>query len=625
MKQLLLICLLTLSFWIDGNAQQLYMPRNLQAAYKNETRSADGRPGKNYWQNHGRYDITVTALPPDRNVSGKEKIVYFNNSHDTIRNPNIKLYLNIHKPGATRLGDASNDYLNTGITIDKFSINGTESRWTDPPYNITNKSVRLIKPLAPHDSVEFNFEWHYPISLQSNREGMLDSTTYFLAYFYPRVAVFDDYYGWDRIAFNDALEFYNDFNDYTVTVNVPKNYIVWGTGTLLNADEVLEPAYSQQLKRSMTSDDIITIAGTADLHNKKVTRQNSIESWKWKANKIPDVTFAISDHYVWDASSVVVDISSNRRASVQAAYIDTAKDFHQMVAFGRHSLAWFSANWPGKPYPYEKTTIVQGFADMEYPMMVNDNTTPDPEFSRFVAEHEIAHTWFPFYMGINETRWGFMDEGWATALELLIGREDLGIQKAEENFKQFRVADWAAETDAEGDISIITPANILGGPALGNNEYGKAALGYLAVKDLLGDSLFKKCLHAYIDRWHGKHPTPWDFFYTFNDVSGKNLNWFWNNWFFSRGYIDFVITGVKSTTGKVSISLLNKGGYMAPADLIINYADGSYLKKHLSPEIWKANLSTAVITVDSKKNVLSVQLDGGIFMDSDESTNYWKK
>src|SRR5258708_35318339 len=85
-----------------------------------------------------------------------------------------------------------------------------------------------------------------------------------------------------------------------------------------------------------------------------------------------------------------------------------------------------------------KTNILQGYADMEYPMMVNDNTTDDPIFSRFVAEHEIAHSWFPFYMGINEARYGFMDEGWATTLELLIGRADLGTEKAEGIYKQSR-------------------------------------------------------------------------------------------------------------------------------------------------------------------------------------------
>ena len=112
---------------------------------------------------------------------------------------------------------------------------------------------------------------------------------------------------------------------------------------------------------------------------------------------------------------------------MQAAYNDTAADFHHMVQFGQHALDWLSHNWPGVPYPYEKTTIVQGFAGHGIP---DDgerrDRNADTTFSRFVAEHEIAHTYFPFYMGINETRYAFMDEGWATTFEYLIGIADLG-------------------------------------------------------------------------------------------------------------------------------------------------------------------------------------------------------
>src|SRR5437868_13298954 len=103
-------------------AQDLFMSRDIQQAFKKGTRSADGRPGKNYWQNRGRYTINITALPPDRTIKGSETISYINNSPDTIRNPSIKLLLNIHKPGAPRNGGASPDYLTSGVHIDKFSV-----------------------------------------------------------------------------------------------------------------------------------------------------------------------------------------------------------------------------------------------------------------------------------------------------------------------------------------------------------------------------------------------------------------------------------------------------------------------------------------------------------------------
>lgn len=626
MKKIVLLSIqLSAFFAITLNAQQLYLPRDVSKAFDNGTRSMDGRPGKNYWQNTARYDINITAMLPDRNIKGSETIMYINNSPDTLRGSIIKLFLNIHKPGASREISAGDDYLNSGVHIDNFKVNGQEAPIRKDASVFTNLGVRLPKPLAPHDSVQLSFDWHYDISLQSNREGMIDSTTYFLAYFYPRVAVYDDYNGWDRIPFVDSKEFYSDFNDYTVTINVPKNYIVWGTGTLHKPENLLQPTFLNRYKESFRSDKIINIVTKEDLAAKNVTTQNAVNSWQFTASNIPDMTFAISDHFVWDGTSAVVDNTTGRRASAQAAYNDTAADFHYIAGFAKHSLEWFSHNQPGVPYPYEKTTVVQGYADMEYPMMVNDATTPDTAFSKFVAEHEIAHTYMPFYMGINETRYGFMDEGWATTFELFIGREDLGVKKAEENYKRFRINAWINNPSSDQDIPIITPGDALTGGGLGNNEYGKASLGYLAVKDLLGDVMFKKCLQEYMNRWNGRHPIPWDFFNTFNNVSRKDLNWFWNNWFFTNGYIDFVIKDVKENTKGVTVTIQNKGGFVAPTDVLLTYTDGSTETKHLTPETWKASMQLAVVTINTNKKVKSIKLDGGIFMDADVSNNVWEK
>jgi len=256
-------------------------------------------------------------------------------------------------------------------------------------------------------------------------------------------------------------------------------------------------------------------------------------------------------------------------------------------------------------------------------MMANDESYSDTTFSRFVAEHEIAHTYMPFYMGTNETRYGFMDEGWATTFELLIGRADMGVEKAEAMYKQFRVEGWIGDRSSNEDIPIITPGDALTGAGFGNNEYGKASIGYFAMKDLLGDELFKKCLHAYMDRWHSKHPTPWDFFYTFNNVSGKNLNWFWKSWFFETNYIDLAIIDVKQTGSGFTANIDNIGGMPAPFDLVATYADGSTERFHQTPAVWQADLKKTTITIKAKKKIKSLSVVGGIWMDADETNNDW--
>ena len=606
-----------------GAQPQLPRPRSVAAAYRAGTRAPDGRPGPRYWQNRGRYVITVSALPPDRTVRGTEQIVYTNDSPDTLSSLVMRLTLNIHKAGAGRDRQASADYLTPGMHIDGFSVNGARQPWPDDPAAGTLVRVALPVPVAPHHTVQLSVDWHYEISRESGREGMIDSTTWFLAYFYPRVSVYDDTSGWDTIPFTDTQEFYSDFNDYDVTVRVPAGYVVWGTGTLTNAAAVLQPSALERFQRSMTASATVPVASRDDMRAGRVTTAGPVNAWHFTARDIPDMSFALSDHYVWDAASVVVDDATGRRASVQAAYNDTAADFHHMVQFGRHALDWLSHDWPGVPYPYEKTTVVQGFAGMEYPMMANDESYADTVFARFVAEHEIAHTYMPFYMGIDESRYAFMDEGWATTFEYLIGTADLGAARATEFFRQFRVDRWAGDPSPLEDLPIITPADALHGSAYGDNAYGKPALGYLALKDLLGDTSFRAALQGYMARWHGRHPIPWDFFNSVNDLTGRDLNWFWRSWFFSGSYIDLGIASVRRAGAGYDVALDNVGGMPAPVDLVATWADGRVQRVHRTPAIWEHAPARATVHLAGNSALRSLALEGGIWVDADSTNNRW--
>ncbi len=623
MKKYLIVLFLVLFNCLLAFGQQLYMPRNIKQAFDAGTRSPDGRPSKNYWQNKATYNININAAPPNRTISGTEEITYTNNSPNTLENLVFRLTLNSHAPEAPREIPISTDYLTTGVHIDEYGENAKVKAWQQRKGN-TWQGVKLDQKLAPHESVKITFKWHYDVSVESGREGAIDPSTFFLAYFYPRIAVYDDTSGWDTVNFTEGHEFYNDFNDYTFQVTVPKNFIVWATGDLLNADETLQPKFADRFKTSFTSDDVIHVATFDELTAKSVTLQTDNLTWKWKADNVSDVALAVSDHFIWDAGSVIVDKAANRRASVQAAYDKESKDFEKMVEYGKHALDWTSNNYPGTPYPFQKTTIVRGFADMEYPMMVNDSSQKQPDFTRFIVEHEILHSWFPFYMGINEQRYGFMDEGWTTAFENLIARNDMGQEKADNFFKLFRVNGWIKNATADGDLPIITPGDAMVGNGFNNNEYGKAAIGYLALKDLLGDAEFKHSLHEFIDRWHGKHPLPWDMFNTFNNASGQDLNWFFNNWFFSNGYIDLAVQSVTPTGAGTDVKIRNIGGFDAPVDLVVKYDDGTTETLHQTPAIWKIDQKEATVSIASKKKVKSLALDGGIFVDANEADNHWE-
>jgi hypothetical protein len=604
---------------LQAAAQTLTMPPEIQKAYDNGTRSLSGKPGKKYWQNHGRYTISLTVTPPDNLIKGVEQISYFNNSPDTLRSLNMKLIENVHRGGGRRGGAA--DTL-AGIKVDEIMIRGVKTSWDNNEAITTNQMVDLTQPLLPHDSITLDVTWHYNLSHGRGREGVIDSTSFYIAYFYPRVSVYDDYKGWDTQPHTGNLEFYNDFNDYNVNVTVPRDFMVWATGTLQNPSEVLQPDVAERLKQSMTDDSTIHIATRQDWADKKVTVQNAGNTWKWVADNVSDVAIGISDHYDWDAASVIVDNKTGRRVSMQADFADSSQDFHHSVQFGRYSLAWFSNNWPGVPYPFPKSNAFQGFADMEYPMMINDSHSSDLVFAELVQDHEQAHSYFPFYMGTNESRYAFMDEGWATTLEYLIGISERGRKAADDFYKLFRVSRWIhGPHDKENPIITPSPDVTFGA---GNNAYGKPSLSYLALKDLLGDKLFRKGLHNYMNNWNGKHPIPWDYFYSMEKGSGRHLDWFFYNWFFTPSYIDLDLAGVDKTSKGYILDIKNVGGFAVPFDVIATYADGLTESFHQTPKVWERNQKEISITIKTGKAVKSLTLDGGIFMDANEKDNTWE-
>ena len=172
-----------------AGAEPLYMPRNVKNAYALGSRSPDGKPGPNYWQNTAVHDINVTVLPPSRTISVTEQITYTNNSRDYLAILPVRLYLNARLPGAQREHNVSPDFLTGGMPIDEFQVNGIVQPWQPQPSSgATYSVINLPLPLAPGDSVNLSFRSHYDLALKAQNEGVIDPTTFFVAYFFPRIS-----------------------------------------------------------------------------------------------------------------------------------------------------------------------------------------------------------------------------------------------------------------------------------------------------------------------------------------------------------------------------------------------------------------------------------------------------
>lgn len=596
-------------------SQQLFIPKNIQQTYQKGTRSTDGKPGKNYWQNTASYKLNVNFAPATRLVSGTVEINYTNNSPDTLKQIWFKLYPNLYKKGTPHVSKISPQDLTDGLIIDSLWEN--EKLLDQRVFNIDGTNMILNRQSLAHgQSIPFRVKYHYTLNKGShNRTGQVDSGSYFIAYFFPRIAVYDDVDGWNLNPYNGSQEFYNDFCNFDAQISVPKNFLVWATGELQNANEVLSATYVQRIREAETTDGITTIVDTTDL-KKNITADHSFNTWHFTAKDVTDFVFATSDHYIWKSTSLVVDPTTKRRTRVDAVFNPNHKDYFEVVNDARKTVEAMSYQFPKWPFPYSHETVFDGLDQMEYPMMVNDNPVQDRAESIELTDHEIFHTMFPFYMGINETKYAWMDEGWATIGEWIISPIiDSSI------VDEYGVAPYEFNAATELDLPITTLSTQQTGTTYFLNSYPKPAFGYLYIRDMLGDSLFTKALHYYIQQWHGKHPMPYDFFNCMNAGSGKNLNWFWKRWFFDAGYPDLAITSVVNKLKSYSVTITSKGTKPVPIDLTITFADKTTSTIHRSIEVWEKGNSTVTITIPTTQKALKFELGSTYSVDSNKGDN----
>ena len=617
MKKLLFVLISTALAFAVCAQDTLTVPADIQHAFNNQTRSTTGAPGPKYWQNKADYDLNVSFDPNTRLVKGTANIVYRNNSPDTLRELWFKLYPNLYKRGVPSPKAIKPEDKGDGMIITSMKINKAAKDTATFINDGTNMHLP-IEALMPGKSVTLNISYYYTLNKGSHmRTGQVDEGSDFIAYFFPRIAVYDDVDGWNKYPYRGTEEFYNDFCNFKASITVPKDYVVWATGDLQNEKQVFSKRIISRIYNAEHNDAIIYVIDSTD-QKKDITKQNKFNTWKYSAKNVTDLVVALSDHYLWQSTSMVVDPKTGRRTRVDAAFNPKHADYFDVIGFARKTVYDMSYKFPAWPYPYPHETVFDGLDQMEYPMMVNDN----PEEKRFDAitltDHEIFHTMFPFYMGINETKYGWMDEGWATIGEWLISpmiddtlKDDYGIEAT------------AKSSGDKDDVPIMALTTDLTGRATFTNSYPKPAFGYLYVKDYLGDELFTKALHHYIEQWQGKHPTPFDFFYSMNEGSGKNMNWFWMRWFFGEGVTDMGITGVKKTADGYSVTVENKSMKPMPVDLTVIYSDGSEGVFHKSIGVWQLGQQSINVLVTTAKAIKEVRLGAYYTPDKDKRDNVY--
>ena len=592
------------------------------------TRTRIGVPGARNWVQHARYTIDASLDNATHTVGGKEHVVYLNNSPDTLPYLLIHLRQNVFKPDAQRsdVAPISSGMQLTRVAsanIDKWDVHGTIMR------------ANLRNVLLPHDSVAFDIDWSYIPALtpSDGREGR-DEDLYFMGYWYPQIAVYDDVDGWVADQYVLAAEFYMDPADYDVHVTVPNGWVVGATGTLQNADSILSPSARAKLAQARRTGSVETISKPDDATSTFATQSPTV-TWHFTAPDVRDFAWGTSNRYVWDATRALVSDSK--------LHPDTV-DIYSFYRLTPAATAWSVGGarytrdaieqlskylWK---YPWPSMTSMEGVltgGGMEYPRITIMQPWADTLSLAGDLMHETGHMWFPMQVGSNETRYTWMDEGFtqfdeAQGMRALYGEPRKGGRIADSEQGQrllyIRVA-------ASGNDQVLMRRGDLFPPDFYNIIfYDKTAQVLSALRGILGDSIFHHAFREYGMHWIDRHPHPNDFFNAIDNTSGRDLSWFWNTWFYNAWPLDQAIGSVVPNGSTTAIRIEDRGLAPMPVKLAVTRSNGTIQRIDIPVDVWLKGARTYTATVSSSPTITRVEIDpDGLFPDINRENQVWIK
>ena len=539
----------------------------------NSYRTGAGAPGPAYWQQRADYEIAVILNDEDQSITGNEIITYYNNSPSTLNFLWIQLDQNIRAKDSDKY--KINERFYAGYSVDAkrlphltfdadfdggfriISIEDIEGNGLSFHRVKTMMRIDLAEPLKPGSVVKFQIDWNYLIGNRRDddeRSGYEyfpkdDNYLYAIAQFYPRMAVFDDFNGWQNKQFLGQGEFTLNFGNFDVKITAPADHVIAATGSLVNESLVLNSIQLERLQSARASFDApVVIITEEEAVLNEGSRSNQTKTWHYKADNVRDFAWVSSRKFIWDAQAVQLDQKTTMAMSLYPkegnplweqestkAVVNTLKTYSEMTI----------------EYPYPVAISVHTAAiGMEYPMICFNYGRPDKkgDYSSMtkwsmisVIIHEVGHNFFPMIINSDERQWSWMDEGLNTFLETKTSMEwypEMPIQLGTPaTIKDF----MSGEKDFMRPI-MTNSENIL---FFGNNAYSKpSAALFLLRETIMGPELFDYSFKEYARRWAFKHPKPADFFRTMEDASAIDLDWFWRGWFYTTDHVDINLQGV---------------------------------------------------------------------------------
>ena len=560
-----------LAFAQQNTNQSKFKQLGTELPTPNGYRTASGAPGHEYYQQQADYVIAVEVDDENQKIYGEETITYTNNSPDELTYLWLQLDQNMRAPNSmrSRIDKGGMDERMSfgqlermlyefpgGFNIEKVTTTGN----ADLPYviNETMMRVDLPQPLKKGQKFSFKVKWWYNIN-DRNKIGGRSGYEYFpeeenylytIAQFFPRMAVYTDYEGWQHKQFLGSGEFTLPFGNYQVSITVPADHIVAATGELQNAGNVLT---ADQRKRytdaKKSTDKPVFIVTPEEALNAEKNKATAKKTWTFKAQNVRDFAFASSRKFIWDAMGVEID---GKTVMAESFYPKEGNPLWEQYSTRvvAHTLTVYSKHTIDYPYP-RAISVHTDRIGMEYPMICFNGGRPEAdgtysEGTKYgmigVIIHEVGHNFFPMIINSDERQWTWMDEGLNTFVQFLTEQE-WDTEYPARRGPAHKIVDYM-KGDKSKMMPIMTNSESL--LQFGNNAYAKPATALNILREtILGRELFDYAFKEYCRRWAFKHPTPSDFFRTMEDASGTDLDWFWRGWFYTTDHVDIALTNVR--------------------------------------------------------------------------------
>ncbi|WP_075352387.1 M1 family metallopeptidase [Algoriphagus marinus] len=619
------------------------LTNSIRRAFEAGTRDFSGKPGPNYWQLETDFTIKASLNPSNQTITGSEKILIHNSSPDDLGQIVLRLDHNVFRgdvPRGTSVpAENTEGMIVTSIKIDGkvVDLNPAPSRRNDPPtlkatgLKSTIATISLLDPIKAGSTAELEIEWNTKLPGGENGRGhrmtqRFDSTLFQPTQWFPRLAKYDDLRGWETSLYLGPAEFFNNFGKFDVSITVPAGWIVSGTGVLQNPEEVLTPSARQRLAMVLNSDEEITIVSEAEKGPGKSTLDGKTLTWRFVADKVNDFAWATSDRFIWKATRAM--IPGKGPIPIHEVFIpERARFFESALTRTRHALEFYSELWA--PYPFPHLTLQDGpSAGMEYPMVINSN--------QGAADHETAHQWWPMMLGTNETRYGWMDEGFNQYMNILSSASSRKVAYNLDGLGQ----SYGRISGSEDEAPLMWSANDAG-PGYGFQTYQKTPLMLSMLGGIVGDEAVINAMKKYTDSWAFKHPSPWDYIFFMNNALGQNLEWFWYYWLFTTESVEGSIENVSSNQGKTVVTVKQAGEMPSPVVLKVEFeAEGPAIKSIANSKmiddttvevtwpvsVWfDGNRTFDAVMEFGDRKIKKITLDPhGRFPDKNTSDNVWE-